>query len=193
MTKKRLTDPMKVPPNMSEKEEAEFWDKHEITKDYLDRAKQAADEELPPRSKNISVRFDEDTLRRLKRLASKRRKRYQTLLKEFVIERLREEEQLEYPADRRKVFLSHALNDAVFSFSGATAAPWVGHNVVPGRSVGTNYYVGQLSAACQEAVRVPGVDQAPVPSTTMARANVLNDTVRVFSQGQNQLVVNEAS
>jgi hypothetical protein len=40
-------------------------------------------------------RSDEHTLAHLKRLARKRHKGYQTLLKEFVIERLYEEEKLE--------------------------------------------------------------------------------------------------
>jgi hypothetical protein len=40
-------------------------------------------------------RSDEHTLARLKRLARKRHKGYQTLLKEFAIERLYEEEKLE--------------------------------------------------------------------------------------------------
>jgi hypothetical protein len=41
------------------------------------------------------VRFDQGTLFRLKALARKRHKGYQTLLKEFVMERLYEEEKRE--------------------------------------------------------------------------------------------------
>ncbi len=48
-----------------------------------------------PRTRPIPVRFDEDTVRRLKTLAGKRHKGYQTLLKEFVVERLYEEEKRE--------------------------------------------------------------------------------------------------
>jgi predicted DNA binding CopG/RHH family protein len=44
------------------------------------------------RTKPIAVRFDEFTLERLRSLAAKRNTGYQTLLKEFVIERLYEEE-----------------------------------------------------------------------------------------------------
>ncbi|MGO9490095.1 MAG: hypothetical protein ACLQBB_13845 [Solirubrobacteraceae bacterium] len=44
------------------------------------------------RTKPIAIRFDVFTLRRLKALAAMRNTGYQTLLKEFVVERLYEEE-----------------------------------------------------------------------------------------------------
>jgi hypothetical protein len=47
------------------------------------------------RTTPIAVRFDQFTLKRLKTLAALRNTGYQTLLKEFVVERLYEEEQLE--------------------------------------------------------------------------------------------------
>jgi hypothetical protein len=46
----------------------------------------------PGRTTPIAVRFDRFTLRRLKTLAALHNKGYQTLLKEFVVERLYEEE-----------------------------------------------------------------------------------------------------
>jgi len=46
----------------------------------------------PGRTTPIAVRFDQFTLERLKALATLRNKGYQTLLKEFVVERLYEEE-----------------------------------------------------------------------------------------------------
>jgi hypothetical protein len=46
----------------------------------------------PGRTTPIAVRFDQLTLTRLKALAALRNTGYQTLLKEFVIERLYEEE-----------------------------------------------------------------------------------------------------
>lgn len=51
----------------------------------------------PPRSRTraISLRLDEDLLRRLKAMARRKGKGYQTLLKEFVLERLYEEEKRE--------------------------------------------------------------------------------------------------
>ena len=59
------------------------------------------DEDSPPppsvrkRSTSTSLRLDEDTLARLRHLARKKGKGYQTLLKEFVVERLYEEEKRE--------------------------------------------------------------------------------------------------
>lgn len=53
----------------------------------------------PPRERGrttpIAVRFDEFTIKRLKALANRRNTGYQTLLKEFVVERLYEEEKRE--------------------------------------------------------------------------------------------------
>ena len=50
------------------------------------------DEIRPGRTTPIAIRFDRFTLNRLKALAAARNTGYQTLLKEFVIERLYEEE-----------------------------------------------------------------------------------------------------
>jgi hypothetical protein len=47
------------------------------------------------RTTPIAVRFDEFTLKRLRVLAASRNTGYQTLLKEFVVERLYEEEKRE--------------------------------------------------------------------------------------------------
>ncbi len=53
----------------------------------------------PPRARGrttpVAVRFDEFTIKRLKDLAALRNTGYQTLLKEFVVERLYEEEKRE--------------------------------------------------------------------------------------------------
>jgi hypothetical protein len=46
----------------------------------------------PGRTTPIAIRFDQFTLQRLKALAALRNTGYQTLLKEFVVERLYEEE-----------------------------------------------------------------------------------------------------
>jgi hypothetical protein len=46
----------------------------------------------PGRTTPIAIRFDQFTLHRLKALAALRNTGYQTLLKEFVVERLYEEE-----------------------------------------------------------------------------------------------------
>jgi hypothetical protein len=49
----------------------------------------------PGRTTPIAVRFDQFTLKRLRALAALRNTGYQTLLKEFVVERLYEEEKRE--------------------------------------------------------------------------------------------------
>jgi hypothetical protein len=46
----------------------------------------------PGRTTPVAIRFDRFTLKRLKALAALRNTGYQTLLKEFVVERLYEEE-----------------------------------------------------------------------------------------------------
>jgi hypothetical protein len=97
-----LRAPEEVPEGMSEGEAREFWETHEITEEYLEKAGAPPEGVLPPageprrpRAKPIGVRFDDDVIRRLKALADRKSKGYQTLLKEFVIERLYEEEKRE--------------------------------------------------------------------------------------------------
>jgi predicted DNA binding CopG/RHH family protein len=85
-----------VPAFTSESEEAAFWATHELGDEILAQMTAVSEDVLPrPRTRPIPVRFDEDTLRRVKALAARRHKGYQTLLKEFVIERLYEEEKRE--------------------------------------------------------------------------------------------------
>jgi predicted DNA binding CopG/RHH family protein len=84
-----------VPSFKSEKEEADFWRTHMPSANLLKEMRQLPDNILPPprpRTRPVAVRFDEYTLRRIKALAARRRTGYQTLLKEFVSERLYEEE-----------------------------------------------------------------------------------------------------
>ncbi len=92
-----LTDPNDVPKEMSEAEAREFWQTHEVTEAYLREAAEVA--ELPPvrsrKSHSTSIRLDENITRRLRTLAKRQGKGYQTLLKEFVLERLYEEEKRE--------------------------------------------------------------------------------------------------
>jgi predicted DNA binding CopG/RHH family protein len=51
------------------------------------------------RTTPIAIRFDEFTIKRLKALAALRNTGYQTLLKDFVVERLYEEEKREHLID----------------------------------------------------------------------------------------------
>jgi len=83
-----------VPDFASEAEEAAFWATHGLGDELLDRMG-PLDDVLPqprPRTRPVAIRFDDDTLSRLRALAELKRKGYQTLLKEFVVERLYEEE-----------------------------------------------------------------------------------------------------
>jgi len=90
--KQKLTEPSQVPPHMSGKEEAEFWRTHEVTREFLEKLERTPEDALPaPRTKPISIRFDQDTLQQLRSLADERGVGYQTLLKKFVGERLSEE------------------------------------------------------------------------------------------------------
>ncbi len=57
-----------------------------------ERALLMQDKIRPGRTTPVAIRFDPFTLKRLKALAALRNTGYQTLLKEFVIERLYEEE-----------------------------------------------------------------------------------------------------
>jgi hypothetical protein len=95
-----------IPSFKDEAEEAEFWATHDLAGALLEEMQPVplnGDEELPParspsaatRTRPISVRLDDDILRRLKVLAAMKRKGYQTMLKEFLVERLYEEEKRE--------------------------------------------------------------------------------------------------
>lgn len=93
-----LRTPSEIPEFRNEEDETEFWATHEITEEFIERAEPVPEGELPPprsRTRPISMRFDEDVLRRLRAIAERKHKGYQTLLKEFVVERLYEEEKRE--------------------------------------------------------------------------------------------------
>ncbi|ERR1022692_453397 len=68
--------------------------------DEIEEREQRGHATRPPRARGrttpIAVRFDEFTIKRLKDLAARRNTGYQTLLKEFVVERLYEEEKREH-------------------------------------------------------------------------------------------------
>ncbi len=82
----------KAPKFKSEKEEFEFWSSHDST-EYVDysRAKGVLLPNLKPSTKTISLRLPESLIKHLKVLANKRDVPYQSLLKMFLIERVKEE------------------------------------------------------------------------------------------------------
>jgi hypothetical protein len=82
-----------VPEFENEADEATFWSTHRLGGPALEQLESLPEEFLPVRrTRPIAVRFDEDILHRLKALAKRKGKGYLTLLKEFVVERLYEEE-----------------------------------------------------------------------------------------------------
>ena len=89
-----------IPEFKSEREEHDFWSTHAFSEAFIDRAI-AKGEEIPAppvrkRSKSTSLRLDDDTLGSgLGDLRGRRAKGIETLLKEFVVERLYEEEKRE--------------------------------------------------------------------------------------------------
>jgi uncharacterized protein (DUF4415 family) len=87
-----------VPDFANESEEAHFWSTHELSAHLWATLPPADPDDLPPprpRTTPVAIRFDQDVVQRLKALAAKKHKGYQTLLKEFVSERLYEEEKRE--------------------------------------------------------------------------------------------------
>ncbi|GAA5504239.1 hypothetical protein Dxin01_04008 [Deinococcus xinjiangensis] len=97
-----------IPENMTEDEAAEFWDTHTMSLELLRQGKNDPEalaflERIAPRQSPrqprqpkatfvTSLRLDEDMERRLKHVAELKKVPYQTLLKQFVGERLYEEE-----------------------------------------------------------------------------------------------------
>jgi len=87
-----------IPGFASEREEALYWSEHEASDELLRGMGPLAEDILPPPrtpARPVSVRFEAELLERLRGLAGQRGIRYQTLLKQFVLERLYEEEQRE--------------------------------------------------------------------------------------------------
>ena len=87
MTKKRAKP---LPRFASEDAERAFWTTHDST-DYVDwaRGSRRSFPDLKPSLRTISIRLPESMIGQLKVLANKRDLPYQSLLKEFLAERLK--------------------------------------------------------------------------------------------------------
>lgn len=83
-----VTDWEKVPAFASEREEAQFWLVHSIEPRLMEAAVTAADQS---ESTTISLRMDPRMLARLKRLARSRYLNYQSMIKQWISERLESE------------------------------------------------------------------------------------------------------
>ncbi|MFQ3670791.1 MAG: CopG family antitoxin [Verrucomicrobiia bacterium] len=88
MSLRTLTDWNEVPPFGSLADEAAFWGKHQLDGRLLQEACVKGD---IAESTAITLRMDPRMLARLKRLASQRYLNYQSMLKQWVAERLEKE------------------------------------------------------------------------------------------------------
>ncbi len=81
----------KIPKFKNEDEERKFWDSHSST-DYVDlsKGKRVRFSELKPSEKSISLRMPEFLIEDLKFLANRQGVPYQSLLKTFLAEKVRE-------------------------------------------------------------------------------------------------------
>lgn len=83
-----ITDWEKIPPFATAAEEAEFWLEHQIAPQLMQATLVNADN---AESTTITLRMDPRMLSRLKRLARQRYLNYQSMLKQWVAERLEDE------------------------------------------------------------------------------------------------------
>lgn len=93
-----ITSLEEVPQFGSEQEESTYWQTHTFSEELWNSLPPVPEDIMPParlRTRSVSLRLDESTLQRMKTLSARRHKGYQTLLKEFVVERLYEEEKRE--------------------------------------------------------------------------------------------------
>jgi predicted DNA binding CopG/RHH family protein len=81
-----------IPDFKNEDEERKFWSEHDST-EYLDwrKAERAVFPNLKPSTKTISLRLPESMLAELRQLANKRDIPYQSLIKNFLRERIDQE------------------------------------------------------------------------------------------------------
>ena len=82
----------KIPKFRNEKEEKDFWRKNDAT-EYLDftRSDKLEMPNLKPSTKSISIRLPESLLQRLKVIANKKDIPYQSLIKVYLAEKIRDD------------------------------------------------------------------------------------------------------
>jgi len=82
----------KIPTFKNEDEEREFWATHDST-DYIDwsKAERAVFPNLKPSTESISLRLPKYLLARIKELANAQDVPYQSLMKIFLAEKVKEE------------------------------------------------------------------------------------------------------
>lgn len=84
-----------IPPFENEEEERAFWDRHDST-DLIDwkKGKRVSFPALKPSLKSISIRLPESMIEELKVIANKKDVPYQSLVKIYLSEKVREERQI---------------------------------------------------------------------------------------------------
>lgn len=84
--------PKELPRFQTEQEEREFWQDHDST-EYLDwsKGKHTTFPSLKPSLKSISIRLPESMIEQLKVIANKKDVPYQSLMKLYLSEKVREE------------------------------------------------------------------------------------------------------
>jgi predicted DNA binding CopG/RHH family protein len=82
----------KIPDFKNEKEETEFWKTHDST-EYIDwsRAKKTIFPNLKPTTESISLRLSVSLLARIKELANEKDVPYQSLIKVYLSEQVKQE------------------------------------------------------------------------------------------------------
>lgn len=94
--KSSLTRLKPIPDFKSEDEQREFWAAHSSV-DYVDWSKARKDVTFPslkPSTRTVSIRLPEWLIASLKTLANKKDVPYQSLVKVFLAEKLKEEHQI---------------------------------------------------------------------------------------------------
>lgn len=90
---KQITSKNDIPANMTDNEAADFWSTHTMSEELLESS--IVPDDLPRRNgrtRTISIRLERDLLERIQEVASRKHMGYQTLMKQFLIERVYEEE-----------------------------------------------------------------------------------------------------
>lgn len=90
---KQITSKEEIPANMNDEDAADFWATHAMSSEFLEAS--TIEDDLPRRNgrtKTISIRLEHDLLDRIQEVAAQKHMGYQTLMKQFLIERVYEEE-----------------------------------------------------------------------------------------------------
>ncbi len=77
----------RIPKFKSEKKEADFWSTHDST-DYLSETKEVRVQFTRPKKKLVSLRLDDATIKKLKKIANSKGIGYLELVRMWVLENI---------------------------------------------------------------------------------------------------------